>query len=239
LKRKKKPRVKPSRKSVRKPVRRPVRVHKRKQTKPHAKPKRSHRKPSAKPGKRSKSRTRNAAHPKPASKNRKASRTPAEPVQQIKRASWRNLDGLETVTDHSGDTNGRALAGRTLRDSISNLEKIAPNRERNGHLYRENKNESTHRATVFAVIKSSDDTYALHETLFESKHDTRSAKEWSSWLAEHAFAGSGAGDDSPVERLGIYKGAVLPGINKKSQKQWDIEKVLGFIQHDLRKSADS
>jgi hypothetical protein len=148
------------------------------------------------------------------------------------------LPGLDTVTDHSGDTNGRAFPGRTLRDSISNLEKIVPNRERNGHLYRDNKNETSKRATVFAVISSSDDTYALHETLFNSKTE-RDSKEWAEWLRENAFSGSGEEDDTAIGSLGIYKGAVIPGINKKSQKIWDVEKILGFVQHDLRKSHSS
>jgi hypothetical protein len=87
-------------------------------------------------------------------------------------------------------------------------------------------------------MKSTDDTYALHETLFESSNP-RDPSQWSEWFKEHAFSGTGDSDDAVLDREGIYYGSVLPGINRKSQKQWDIEKVLGFTQHDIRKSRNT
>ena len=126
--------------------------------------------------------------------------------------------------------------GRTLRNQVSALDLMVPRRERNGHLYREQKLENSRRATLFLYIKSDDDTYAVHETLFDASEE-RNASQWASWFNEHVYSGTGDSDDDATTRSGILNGAILPGINIKSGKLWDIENVMGFIQHDLRESV--
>lgn len=166
---------------------------------------------------------------------------------RLRRIRWRTLPGLDTVSDHSGDTNGRPLQGRTVADQLENLGSIAPFRTVDGHLYRtkEQLNAKTKRATMFLLIQSSDNTFAVHETLYVSRKRKRSAVEWFRWFSRHAFKGTDP-DGTPTERDGIIRGNILPGINTRTQKIWEVvgganritkatRGYLGFIIHDLRK----
>lgn len=166
---------------------------------------------------------------------------------RLRRIRWRTLPGLDTVSDHSGDTNGRPIQGRTIGHQLDNLGTIAPHRTVDGHLYRtkEQLNAKTKRATMFLLIRSTDNTYAVHETLFVSRKARRTGAQWFRWFDRHAFKGTDP-DGTPTERDGIIRGNILPGINTRTQKIWEVvggpnritkatRGYLGFITHDLRK----
>jgi len=166
---------------------------------------------------------------------------------RLRRVRWRTLPGLDTVSDHSGDTNGRPLQGRTIEDQLLRLETIAPFRTVDGHLYRtkEQLNAKTKRATMFLLLQSSDNTYAVHETLYVSRKARRTGPEWFRWFNRHAFKGTDP-EGTPTERDGIIRGNILPGVNTRTQKIWDVvggpnritkatRGYLGYITHDIRK----
>jgi len=166
---------------------------------------------------------------------------------RLRRIRWRMLPGLDTISDHSGDTNGRPLQGRTIEDQLLRLETIAPFRTVDGHLYRtqEQLHAKTKRATMFLLIQSSDNTFAVHETLYVSRKRKRSPVEWFRWFSRHAFKGTDP-DGTPTERDGIIRGNILPGVNTRTGKIWEVvggpnritkstRGYLGYITHDLRK----
>lgn len=170
-----------------------------------------------------------------------------EPDERINRSRWRTLPGLDTVTDHSGDTNGRALPGRTIRDQISRQEKIVPKRAQNGHLYRTKRQRvaRTKKATMYLLVESSDNTFAVHESLYETKKEARTPAEWADWFARHSFKGI-SDTGPPQDVFGIIKGSILDGMKIRTGKDWSVvggpdritlrtRGYLGFQTHDLRK----
>lgn len=125
-----------------------------------------------------------------------------------------------------------ALPGKTTGEQLAHLETILPHRSANGHLYESasDRTEPRNRALMYLYMVSSDNTYTVHETEFQSK-ESRTPAEWAAWFKRHAFKGNKK-EGKPYETLGIIKGAIIPGVNLKTQLQWRVSSYLGFATYN-------
>lgn len=132
-----------------------------------------------------------------------------------------------------------SLPGKTTGEQLANLESILPHRAANGHLYASasDKTAPSKRALMYLYMVSSDNTYTVHETEFQSK-EARTPREWADWFKRHAFKGTKK-EGKPYETLGIIKGAIIPGVNLKTQLQWRVSSYLGFATVAIQKSVDA
>lgn len=123
--------------------------------------------------------------------------------------------------------------GANLGDELEQLRKLYPNK--NGIRIR-SKGESANRKTKFATLHlliEADGEYELHATLFE-KRDAKSSAWWSQYFAKKVFKGIGGKSDTPVKRLGVLEGAILPGLRRHTRLHWECKMVIGYHLHDRR-----
>ncbi len=124
--------------------------------------------------------------------------------------------------------------GITIRDQLANLARMFPKRA-GKHLYANvsARDKPTRGATLYVYIRSTDRTYALHESLFVRKR-AFDRQEWKGFMDGRVFKGW-KNDGTPSERSGILVGAIIPGINIRTQgKLWSVVAVIGYVTHDLR-----
>lgn len=136
--------------------------------------------------------------------------------------------------------------GMTVRDQLENLRRIAPKRSGNVscpqlHASDRDLNLTTKEATLYVYIRSSERTYALHETLFH-KSRAYTALEWQHFFGDRVLRGWRSPDDdaTPAERDGILRGSILPGVNLRTQgKQWSVVAVVGYVLHAVHESPNT
>lgn len=126
--------------------------------------------------------------------------------------------------------------GNTIRERFAILKKIAPKKAGLQLFSRAaERRDPAAAATLFVYIRSDDNTYALHETFFRSRKRKRTPLEWEHYFKEVVLRGSGSNEDEPSVREGVLAGAILPGVNVRTQKLWSVRAVIGFItHHDIR-----
>lgn len=123
--------------------------------------------------------------------------------------------------------------GPTLGNELEQLRKLYPNKS--GIRIR-SKGESVSRRTKFATLHlliEADGEYELHATLFE-KRDAKNSAWWSQYFANKVFKGIGGKSDTPVKRLGVIEGAILPGLRRHTKLHWECRMVIGYHLHDRR-----
>lgn len=125
------------------------------------------------------------------------------------------------------------LPGITLREELANLQRMFPHKSGNRlRAARESVRRNASAATLWCYLRSSDNTYALHESVFGKV--SHSVQWWAQFFSTRVFRGTGLGTGHPAERMGILNGSIIPGINIKSGKQWDLVSVIGYNLHDLQ-----
>ena len=122
--------------------------------------------------------------------------------------------------------------GASIADKLAQLRKIAP-KKAGLYLYKE-KAHSAKSATFFTYLRSDENTYALHETFFKKKR-AMTVVEWESYFQHVVLNGSKDNDDEPVLRLGVLQGAIVPGVNRRTNRLWTVRAVIGFILHAIHK----
>ena len=133
--------------------------------------------------------------------------------------------------------------GMTVKDQLENLRRIAPKRTGSvkcPHLHANDAQlkQDAKEATLYVYIRSSDRTYALHETLFH-KSRPYTALEWDYFFRNRVLVGW-EDDGSPAERDGILRGAIIPGINLRTQgKHWSVVAVVGYVTHAVHESPST
>lgn len=76
---------------------------------------------------------------------------------------------------------------------------------------------SFNKITLWALFVSDEDTFLLRPHLFESKHE-RTPRGWEGWLAEHYGE--------------ILSRDILEGINLRTNKQWKLYRIVGWVAGD-------
>lgn len=133
--------------------------------------------------------------------------------------------------------------GMTIRDQLDNLRRIAPKRSGSAkcpHLYANEKQRDApaNEATLYVYIRSTDRTYALHESVFH-KSRPYTALEWAHFFGNRVLVGWKA-NGSPAERDGILRGSIMPGVNLRTQgKQWSVVAVVGYVTHVVHESPNT
>jgi hypothetical protein len=128
---------------------------------------------------------------------------------------------------------------QTIRERLQRLRIMCP-RKRGLQIYAKaaDTRTPTKRAMLYTYIRSSDNTYAVHETVFNKK-EKMTPREWEEFFREQVFRGTGSDDDPPYLRDGVLLGAIIPGTNIKSSNQWDVRAIIGFRTYDLYKRRDT
>jgi hypothetical protein len=132
--------------------------------------------------------------------------------------------------------------GDTIRVRFEQLRRIYPKRYRTSTRYpvlapSTGIPKDSDGAMLFLYVHSTDDTYAIHETVFRySKRRTRSA--WDAFFKHYVFSGWD-GEGGSKERDGILRGVILPAMNLRSSKQWDVISCIGYAMYDLPRSEHS
>lgn len=126
--------------------------------------------------------------------------------------------------------------GRTVREHLKHLRMMAP-KKTGLHLYRTQAQlkRSARNATLYVLIRSDENTYAIHETLFGKKR-AKSPVEWQHFFKTLVLAGEDEDEGSTSKMFGILEGSIIPGVNLKSQKFWTVRAVIGFILHDIHRT---
>jgi hypothetical protein len=122
-------------------------------------------------------------------------------------------------------------AGLTNGDKLSALQKLFPNKS--GLRLRassEKSNRNARAATLWLYLESRGE-YELHETVF-AKHGSQSNAWWTRYFSSKVFRGTGKNTDAPNKRLGVLDGAIIPGVNRKTRRQWTVRAVIGYCLHD-------
>lgn len=123
--------------------------------------------------------------------------------------------------------------GASIREKLAALRKMTPRKD-GLYLYKK-KAHSAKSATLYIYIRSDENTYALHETFFRKKR-AMTVIEWISYFQRAVLKGSSDNDEAPVLRLGVLKGAIIPGINRRTNRLWDVRAVIGFVLHAVHES---
>lgn len=116
------------------------------------------------------------------------------------------------------------MAVEKLKDKIARLHSTHPNRSAHGQLYRLKKETQGRWSAVnlWTLFKSDEDTHIFLPHIFEAKKAPRTAKGWDDWFTKHLTK--------------IHTESIIPGLNMRTGKLWQVRKILGFTRHDIRKS---
>jgi hypothetical protein len=121
--------------------------------------------------------------------------------------------------------------GMTNGDALLTLQKMFPHKS--GIRVRA-AGEKVHRlaraATLFIYLESRGE-FEIHETVF-GQREAKSDTWWSRYFHSKVFAGTGANKDSPIHRMGVLDGAIVPGVNRKTSRIWSVRAVIGYALHD-------
>lgn len=126
----------------------------------------------------------------------------------------------------------------TIRTRFEQLERIFPTRRRRKGKYAQLRNSSTPTmsdgATLYLYMHSSEDTYAIHETVFRNK-EPRTALQWDQFFYKYVFHGWDP-TGNPKHRDGLLRGVIIPAMNIRSNKQWDVVSCIGFSMYALSRA---
>lgn len=113
-----------------------------------------------------------------------------------------------------------------LVDKLANIRRAHPNISPQGQLYkaRTETKQRYSRVTLWTLFVSNENTHLLRNHVFD-KSRPFTPQEWSDWFADNLSD--------------IHKNAVLPGIAVRTNKQWTVERILGWVGDAEHTSADS
>src|SRR5689334_3301370 len=96
------------------------------------------------------------------------------------------------------------------------LKRAHPHVSEHGQLYREKSEtrQSFTRVTLWTLFVSHENTHLLRDHVF-SKGDSKTPAQWADWFANNL------GD--------IHRNAILPGIAVRTNKQWAVQRIIGWI----------
>lgn len=94
---------------------------------------------------------------------------------------------------------------------------------------------ATRGATLYTCLRSEEDSFAFHRTEFTSERP-RTHKQWSNFFRDKVLKPHGA-METPAQRDGILQGAIIPGIERITQQQWDVVTLIGYVPHAIHKSV--
>jgi hypothetical protein len=127
----------------------------------------------------------------------------------------------------------------TVREAFESLERTYPKRSRRGGRYPLLRNAATPAtsdgSTLYLYVHSSQDTYAIHETIFRYRSG-RTARQWDEFFFTHVFNGWDADGDAK-QRDGLLRGVILPAMNLRSNKLWDVISCIGYSMYALPRAA--
>lgn len=127
----------------------------------------------------------------------------------------------------------RREEGPNLGDELRQLQKLYP--IKSGIRIRargENVQRSVRYARLYLLIEAEGD-YEIHQSGFE-KREAKNSAWWSKYFATKVFKGIGGKSDSPVKRLGVLDGAIMPGLRRHTRLHWEVRMVIGYSLHDRR-----
>lgn len=103
-----------------------------------------------------------------------------------------------------------------LVEKMERLQKAHPNISKNGQLYKHKSEtlQSYASVTLWTLFVSSENTHLLRDHVFRKSRPFNAA-EWSQWFSENL--------------ADIHKNAVLPGIAVRTNKQWTVQRILGWV----------
>jgi hypothetical protein len=114
-----------------------------------------------------------------------------------------------------------------LKDKIAKLRRAVPKHTASGQLYAkiiETRRLYT-RVTLYTLFVSNENTHMLRDHVFNCI-DPRTPKQWAEWFTEHL--------------QDIHRQAVLPGIAVRTNKQWAVQRIIGWVgnaKHSTRPPA--
>lgn len=123
--------------------------------------------------------------------------------------------------------------GPDLGDELRQLQKIYPHKS--GIRIRM-RGESASRSVKYArlhLLIEAYGHYEVHETGFE-KRAAKNSAWWSQYFANKVFKGIGGKSESPVRRLGVLEGSIMPGLRRSTHQHWEVRMVIGYSLHDRR-----
>jgi len=104
-----------------------------------------------------------------------------------------------------------------LKSKIAQIQRRAPKVSEYGQLY--NSEKATQRTyskvTLYCIFRSNANTLTLREHVFEKKYRSITAEEWSAFFARD------------LEK--IHRGAIIPGLNIRTGKEWGVDRIIGWI----------
>jgi hypothetical protein len=126
-----------------------------------------------------------------------------------------------------------------LADQLARLQRVTPKRDQqSGFLFR---SPSTLRrrykqVTFHVLIVSDENTHMIHSAQFTTE-DARSPREWRAYFDSPPVEGSSY--KTMIEY--IYALKILPGIAVRTQKNWGIQRWIGFTaaHYDLHKPKNA
>lgn len=112
-----------------------------------------------------------------------------------------------------------------IRDRLESLRRRAPNRDATGQLFKnaEELKRRYKRISLYTLLVSEENTHQIHEAVFKNNKG-KDRFEWAAWLAKH------------FEK--IYVTGILAGIGLRTEKKWSVQKIIGWVGHDSRKSEN-
>lgn len=105
-----------------------------------------------------------------------------------------------------------------IREKLERLRRLAPNRSATGQLYKNQKELSKKfvRISMYTLLVSSENTHQIHEAVFNKVNGKKSA-EWAEWFSRNFET--------------IYVKGILAGIGIRTEKQWSVQKIIGWVGH--------
>lgn len=102
-----------------------------------------------------------------------------------------------------------------LSERLDRLKRAAPKHTRYGQMYAkpEHTKRAFKRVTLYTLFLSAENTHILRPHVFQAKK-YRTPAQWSTWFSAN------------LEH--IHRNAVLPGLAVRTNKQWAVERIIGW-----------
>ena len=127
--------------------------------------------------------------------------------------------------------------GNTIGKMLERIHKAKPHRnDATGQLYRTITETKTKRKTItlYTLFVSDHNTFLLRPHVFHSSQDVaKSPREWNAWLRKHYTTEPYENDSRPP----ILKN-ILDGLDVRTEKQWRVYKIIGWINNDNTQLAN-
>lgn len=109
----------------------------------------------------------------------------------------------------------------TIKEQIDRIKRAHPKRDLATGMMYNRKPEllvKRRKITLVGLFVSDKRTFLLRPHLFETKKKGKNAVQWEAWLAEHYG--------------GILRDSILPNMEKRTNKNWRLYRIIGWIAGD-------